>query len=81
MNNQYLFAYGPGDLRLVTLDWNGGFYTYHFRDGQGRVLRQYKVKGVAGTAGESWEHVKDFVHGPDGLVATRTRTGVEYFFH
>jgi RHS repeat-associated protein len=81
VGNQYLYAYGPGDLRLISLDWNGGFYTYHFRDLEGRVLRQYRVTGVPGTSGESWEHVKDFVHGADGLVATRTRTGVEYYFH
>ena len=81
VNNQYLYAYGPGDLRLISLDWNGGFYTYHFRDLEGRVLRQYRVTGVPGTNEESWEHVKDFVYGADGLVATRTRTGVEYYFH
>ncbi len=81
VNNQYLYAYGPGDLRLVTLDWNGGAFTFHFRDGQGRVLRQYRVTGGAGSEDESWEHVKDFVHGPDGLVATRTRLSVESFFH
>ncbi|MCP3997464.1 MAG: hypothetical protein GY722_20755, partial [bacterium] len=81
IDNRYLYAYGPGDLRLVTLDWNGSFYTYHFRDAQGRVLRQYRVTGVPGTSDESWEHVKDFVYGPDGLVATRTRLGVSYYFH
>ena len=46
-------------------------------DAEGRVLRQYRVTGAAGTTAESWEHVKDFVYGADGLVATRTRTGVE----
>ncbi|MCP3994865.1 MAG: hypothetical protein GY722_07355, partial [bacterium] len=39
------------------------------------------MTGGAGSEEESWEHVKDFVHGPDGLVATRTRLGVESFFH
>ncbi|MCP3964452.1 MAG: hypothetical protein GY719_42025 [bacterium] len=82
----HLYAFGPGEKRLITYDAYTGERTFKLRDLQGRVLREYKVNGWGDYGGSSspgaaWVFEKDYVHGPGGLIATRSRNGTRYFFH
>ncbi|MEM9556937.1 MAG: RHS repeat-associated core domain-containing protein [Acidobacteriota bacterium] len=83
--HEFLHVYGPQDHRLFSFDGATGIRTWRFRDDAGRVLREYEVLGFGvyggfGQPGERWMHTEDFIHGPDGLLATRTRTGGQRFF-
>jgi hypothetical protein len=55
-----------------------------YRDLSGSILREYEVVGFGlyqpGNPGEVWAHKKDFLHGPMGLIATRTHGGGARFF-
>ena len=77
-----LYAYGPGDYRLITLDTETNEITWHLRDLDGTILREYTLTGSSAPEfWSTWTHEKDFIHGPDGLLATSTRTNTRHFFH
>jgi RHS repeat-associated protein len=78
----HLYAYGPGDYRLVTLATSTQELTYPFRDLNGAVLREYTLTGSgAPEKWANWKHEKDFVYGPEGLLGSVTRTSTRYFSH
>ena len=80
--SNHLYAYGPGDYRLVTLDTDRQEITYHLRDTDGTLLREYTLTGTGSAETWSrWEHEKDLLHGPEGALATVTRTGTHHFLH
>ena len=80
--SNHLYAYGPGDYRLVTLDTDRQEITYHLRDTDGTLLREYTLTGTGSAETWSrWEHEKDLVYGPEGALATVTRTGTQHFLH
>ena len=77
-----LYAYGPGDYRLITLDTESNEITWHLRDLDGTILREYTLTGSSAPEfWSTWTHEKDFIHGPDGLLATSTRNNTRHFFH
>ena len=83
--HQFIYVYGPGDLRLISFDSSNGERTYRFRGTGGKVLREFTIQGWgvyvnAGSAGAAWVHQKDFVYDPGGIFASRTRTGAQRFF-
>ncbi|MDY7096456.1 MAG: RHS repeat-associated core domain-containing protein, partial [Acidobacteriota bacterium] len=81
---EYIYLYGPGDLRLMEFDGATGVRKMTYRDLGGSLLREYEVLGFGlyqpGNPGEVWTHKKDFLHGPLGLIATRTHGGGARFF-
>ncbi|MCP3964366.1 MAG: RHS repeat-associated core domain-containing protein, partial [bacterium] len=82
----HLYAFGPGEKRLIAFEAGVGERTFKFRDLQGRVLREYKVNGWGdyvspSQQGAAWVFEKDYIHGPSGLIATRARSGAKRFFH
>ena len=85
-SQQYLYAYGPGDLRLIFFDTANGQRTYRFRGADQKVLREFTVLGWgrylnASSPGAAWSHKKDFINGPDGILASRSRSGIQRYFH
>ena len=68
------YAFGPGDVRLM-IEETGGTRRFTLRDLDNRIVRELTEKGGA------WSLEKDFVHGPDGLVATRHKNGTVRYFH
>ncbi|MDY7093083.1 MAG: RHS repeat-associated core domain-containing protein, partial [Acidobacteriota bacterium] len=81
---EYIYLYGPGDLRLMEFDGQTGIRKMTYRNLDGSLLREYEVLGFGlyqpGNPGEVWTHKKDFLHGPMGLIATRTHGGGARFF-
>ncbi|MDY7096019.1 MAG: RHS repeat-associated core domain-containing protein, partial [Acidobacteriota bacterium] len=81
---EYIYLYGPGDLRLMEFDGQTGVRKMTYRNLDGSLLREYEVLGFGlyqpGNPGEVWTHKKDFLHGPLGLIATRTHGGGARFF-
>jgi RHS repeat-associated protein len=79
LDEDFLYIYGPGNYRLFV--WDGVALKRHFtlRDLNAKPLREMEVTGFG--AGAVWTHQKDFLHGPSGLVATRTATGLVKYFH
>ncbi len=75
----FLYIYGPGNVRLLV--WDGVALKRHFtfRDLNAKPLREMEVTGFG--AGAVWTHLKDFLHGPSGLIATRAATGIIKYFH
>ena len=80
--SNHLYAYGPGDYRIITLDTDLNELTWHLRDTDGTILREYTVTGSgAAEFWNTWEHKKDYIHGPEGTLASITRTGTQHFLH
>ncbi len=81
----YRYLYGPGDRRLVTFDTTTGERVFKLRGQGDEVLREYSVTGWGsaggGNPGEGWQHVKDFLYGPEGVFATRQRNGDTMYLH
>lgn len=75
----YRYVYGPGDLRLITYDNNTGERVFKLRGPGGKVLRELSVTGWG--ASESWLWSKDYVYGPDGLIATRDADDATRYSH
>ena len=75
----YLYAYGPGDRRILTLDTLSGLTTLQLRGPGGEVLREHHTTGSGG--GSTFRHQKDLVHGPEGVLATVARSGAAHYFH
>jgi hypothetical protein len=60
--SDYLYAYGPGDYRLITLDTASNQITWHLRDLDGTILREYTLTGSSAPEFRStWTHEKDFI--------------------
>ena len=82
---EHLYLYGPNDRRLVTYNTATGEREFKLRGLGDEVLREYSVTGwgsaVNGQGGEGWVHVKDFLYGPEGVFATRTRAGNDTYLH
>ncbi|MDY7096015.1 MAG: RHS repeat-associated core domain-containing protein [Acidobacteriota bacterium] len=83
---EHRYLYGPGNLRLVSFRGDTGERTIRLRDAGGQVLRELSAVGYgpyvnSSNRGEVWTHQKDFFHSPEGLAATRSRTGVLHFIH
>ncbi|MCB1035546.1 MAG: RHS repeat-associated core domain-containing protein, partial [Acidobacteria bacterium] len=83
---EYLYAYGPGNNRIISFDVNSGTFYWSLRDLDGKILREHRVTGGGyyqgpTQPGEIWTFEKDHVHGPTGLLATRDAAGVRQFFH
>lgn len=79
-----LYVYGPGNYRFADFDQAAmnPVRVVALRDLDGKILSEYEVSGFgSGANGEQWVHQKDFIYGPGGLLATRTRTGETRFFH
>lgn len=82
----WLYVYGPGDYRFLVHDTGTNTRTVKLRGRGAEILREHTVTGdghyqSASLPGEAWTHLQDFVHGPSGLLATRTRTGVLRYYH
>ncbi|MEM7048355.1 MAG: RHS repeat-associated core domain-containing protein [Acidobacteriota bacterium] len=83
---EFLYGYGPGNFRILSLDVTAGERFWTLRDTDGSILREHRATGYGpyrgpSDPGEIVEFVEDFVHGPNGLIATRKRGGVQTFFH
>ena len=82
---EHLYLYGPNDRRLVTYNTATGEREFKLRGLGDEVLREYSVTGwgsaSGGQGGEGWVHVKDFLYGPEGVFATRTRAGNDTYLH
>lgn len=79
-------AYGPGNFRWVSFNATTGERFWTLRDRDGKVLREHRVTGWGryvspSQPGEHWEFLKDLVHGPQGLIATRDGQGEKHYFH
>ena len=70
----WTYAFGPGDIRLMVEDQDGN-RRWTFRDLSDRIVREFLE-----TDGR-WQHERDFIHGPDGLIATRRHNGMVRYFH
>ena len=44
--SNHLYAYGPGDYRIITLDTNLNELTWHLRDTDGTILREYTARAI-----------------------------------
>ena len=64
---------------MVTLDTVSGVALYQIRGAEGEVLREWEVTTGGGEV--SYRHLKDFVYGSDGLLATVARSGSRRYFH
>ncbi|MCB1058358.1 MAG: hypothetical protein KDD11_22890, partial [Acidobacteria bacterium] len=81
--DDYIYLYGPGNLRMLEFNGVTGVRNLTFRDLDGSILREYDVLGYGpypGATAESWTHKKDFLQGPQGLIATRTHSGANRYF-
>jgi hypothetical protein len=48
----------------------------------GTLLREYTLTGSgAAEYWNTWEHEKDYIHGPEGALASVSRTGTQHFLH
>ncbi len=77
--DDYLYIYGPGNVRLFVWDGIAAKRHFTFRDLNAKPLREMEVTGFG--AGAVWTHQKDYLHGPSGLIATRAATGIIKYFH
>ncbi len=73
-SKRWTYAFGPGDIRLMVEDHNGD-RRWTFRDPSDRIVREFLESGGR------WDHERDFIHGPTGLIATRRHNGLVRYFH
>lgn len=83
---EFLYGYAPGNYRLISMDVSTGERFWTFRDQDGSIIREHRTIGFGPyqgptQPGEIWEFEKDYVHGPNGLIATRDRGGLKTYFH
>ncbi len=69
----WAYGFGPGDVRIVVE--SDGQRRWTFRDLQDRVVREYLEQS------DAWSHERDFIHAPNGLIATRRHNGAVRYFH
>lgn len=87
-DSEHLYLYGPGNYRLMIVELPSTYRSYALRDPEGRVLREYEVHGYGpydptnpSRPNAQWLFAKDYVYGPDGLIATRDSLGTTYYSH
>ncbi len=77
---EHFYAYDAQDHRAFTLDAPNDTITLQLRNLSGQVVREHELTR-SGSVYTTYQHTKDFVYGPEGLIATRAHDGTPSFFH